>query len=130
MYYRSLLLILIALLSLSSCEEECNASNLNNVIIGTWDVFNGPNFVGEVSFESNGELIDPNHVFFGGFVNGLSFQNKVFEIFDNQFIVITVLSDSGLSFFEQELDAFSFDCEFIESDMDLTIPLSFERVSF
>lgn len=115
-------------LSFSACEDECQFDNLDSVVVGRWNVFNGSDFIGEVQFNSNGTLNDPDHVFFGGFVNGLSFEDKEYAVFDNQFIVITVFSDSGLSFFEQELNAFFFDCDIIESDLDLSIPIAFERI--
>lgn len=128
MHYRSFLILLFAIMSLSSCVEECDFGNLDNVIVGRWNVFNGPDFLGEVSFRNNGSIVDPDHVFFGGFINGISFEDKQFAVFENQFIVITVFSDSGLSFFEQELNTRFFDCDFIESDMDLNIPISLERI--
>jgi len=130
MRYRSFLLFSLIFLSLYSCQDECNPNDLEDVIVGRWDVFNGNNYIGEVTFESDGALFDRDHVFFGGFVNGLSFQDKIYTIVDDRFIIITVFSDSGLSTFEQEIDAFFFDCEFMDADLDLNIPLSFQRVSF
>jgi len=78
MRYRSFLLFFVVLFTLNSCQDECNPNDLDDVIVGRWDVFNQNIYLGEVRFAPDGTLIDRDHVFFGGFVNGLSFEDKIY----------------------------------------------------
>ena len=117
------------MLLFSSCEEECNSSTpLSNIVLGTWDVYNLEIYLGEIQFRSDGLLNDPDRIFIEGNFNGIEFFNKSYSVIDERFIIIRNTSDSGVSFIEQELDVFAYDCETLDADLDLQFPFSLEKV--
>jgi len=113
----------------SSCEEECNGTTpLVEIILGSWEVYNLDVYLGEIQFRPDGLLDDPDQIFIEGVLNGIEFFNKSYQVIDERFIIIRNTSSGGVSFIEQELEVFAFDCEFIDADLDLSFPFSLQKI--
>ena len=110
-------LLFTALLVFASCkkDDDCNETNLSNVIVGTWDVV-ALITLGTVEFQADGDLIDDSGVFVSDTVNGVVVTEKRYEVESNT--NINIIAETSAGQFEYDVNVTSFDCD----DIDITVP--------
>jgi hypothetical protein len=109
-------LTLTILLTTACKDDDCVAGSLETVIVGEWTVSVGSLSVGDVEFEANGNLIDPNGILIDGDVGGGVFlNNKSYNVESNS--RFSVRADNGVDFVEYDIDVSDFNCDeiFMES---------------
>ena len=112
-----LFLLAVCFIIVSSCKkDDCVAGDLDDVIVGTWDVHVLGTNTGEVEFQADGDLIDPDDTLIGGEIGGETFDVKTYVVNSNNLITLKAESASGGGSIEYELDVTSYECEEIVFD--------------
>ena len=102
--------LLIGMIALSSCsKEECLETDLNDIIIGTWEVQGS-----DVTFNADGSLSDPDNVFEGE-INGIQLLNKSYELEGDSILDINLSNSNPPAALGFILDIDSYDCNEIKT---------------
>jgi len=111
-----LFLLAVCFIVFSSCKkDDCVAGDLDDVIVGTWDVHVLGTNTGEVEFQADGDLIDADDVLIGGEIGGESFDIKTYVVNSNNLLTLKAETASGSSI-ESEIDVTSYECDEIVFD--------------
>ncbi len=118
-----LYLFLFASVALTSCDkdDDCNAGTLSSVIVGRWDVTALGVILGEVEFESNGNLIDNSEALVDSKVG----DDLSYTVSGNT--SITLRAEDATSFQEDTYTVTEFDCDEVKVDTGLGIIATLKR---
>lgn len=110
------LLLAFTVLGLSSCskdDEDCVAPDLAENIIGTWDLELS---MGEVEFQADGTLIDPDDTLFGVEINGVVYSEKTYVV-DGTTLSVTAAAPNGGGSSSADFEVTSNECDEIVLDI-------------
>ena len=118
------LLLSATLLTLTSCDKDCEPGSLESVIVGEWDLLVQGVFIGEVEFESDGTLVDPGDALIGGEINGVTLDRKSYTVHSDELFTVRAQNLQGTSSINADADVSSYTCDEIvanASGFDFTL---------
>jgi len=107
-------LTLLTLLIFTSCgDEDCELTELDEIIIGTWEVAGS-----DVTFNEDGSLIDRDNIFEGE-INGIQLLEKSYSLEGDSIITIRTFSSDPPASLGFDLEIDEYDCNEIETTLFL-----------
>ena len=109
--------------ALTSCDkdDDCNADNLNSVIVGEWDVTLAGVVLGQVEFQSDGDLVDNTELLLDSEVG----DDLSYTVSGNT--SITLRAEDATSFQEDTYTVTEFDCDEVKIDTGLGVITTLKR---
>jgi len=118
------LILSATLLTLTSCNKDCDPGSLESVIVGEWDLSVAGVPVGGVEFKEDGELIDVNDALIGGEINGNILDRKSYTVHSDALFTVRAQNVQGTSSINADADVSSYTCDEIvanASGFDFTL---------
>lgn len=107
------LLLVLTMLLFSACGRDCEAPELSENIISTWELQLAG---GEVEFQTDGTLIDPDDSLFGAEVNGTVFSDKTYTL-DETTLTVTASAPGGGGSSSADFEVTQNECDEIKIDV-------------